>query len=240
MVILTVFIAPVGEELIFRSALISGLRRKLTSIPCIILSGFAFSIMHMNPAQTVYQFALGCSLGALALCSKSVIPCIVCHATSNLIACFTELIDGFSDKFFYPVYLNGEVAKNPIWIVFLMLVAISVVVLGFFTINKRTKNLSDGGEYLVEEPVFFDQTSLLPVFKSDLDYEEKYKKFLTKNNNGSKALYDEDMQQLLKKQYEATEGECGGIFGKNTFVISLAVGIGFCIIMWFLALATAL
>lgn len=85
-VLVTVVLAPVVEELVFRGALLGSLVRKTGAVRAIVLSGACFALMHMSPEQTVYQFFLGCACAYLTLCSRSVTPAIITHATSNLIA----------------------------------------------------------------------------------------------------------------------------------------------------------
>lgn len=82
--------APIGEELVFRGALLSGLRSKYGVVPSVLLSGLAFMLMHMNPAQTVYQFCLGCVCAIVALATGSVLPAMIIHSFSNM---FAILID---------------------------------------------------------------------------------------------------------------------------------------------------
>ncbi len=82
--------APICEELIFRGALLSGLRSKYGVVPSVLLSATAFMLMHMNPAQTVYQFLLGIVCALTALAAGSVLPAMVIHAFSNM---FAILID---------------------------------------------------------------------------------------------------------------------------------------------------
>lgn len=82
--------APVGEELIFRGALLSGLREKYGISTSVVLSGLAFMAMHMNPSQTVYQFFLGCTCALTAIAAGSILPSIIVHAFSNM---FAILID---------------------------------------------------------------------------------------------------------------------------------------------------
>ncbi len=94
-VIVTVIAAPIGEEMVFRGALLSGLKEKFKAPVAIILSGLAFSLMHMNPEQTVYQFLLGCACAYLVLQSGSLIPAMIAHGTSNLLACLMEIIPPF-------------------------------------------------------------------------------------------------------------------------------------------------
>ena len=100
-VIVTVIIAPVCEELVFRGALLTGLTKKFGAIPAILLSGLAFSLMHMNPEQTVYQFFIGCACAYIAISSGSVLASMLVHAGNNLIALILEFTGtSFLDVFF--------------------------------------------------------------------------------------------------------------------------------------------
>ncbi|MDR0426849.1 MAG: CPBP family intramembrane metalloprotease [Clostridiales bacterium] len=91
-ILVTVCMAPVFEELIFRGALLSGLIQRERVLPAVLLSGLAFSLMHINPEQTVYQLALGCAAGYLALKADSLWPAVLLHAASNGIAVVFSLM----------------------------------------------------------------------------------------------------------------------------------------------------
>lgn len=84
--IVTVLFAPIGEELVYRGALLSGLRKGYPWWAAMLLSGLAFACMHMSPQQTVYQFCLGCACAFIALAARSPLPAVVAHAASNLLA----------------------------------------------------------------------------------------------------------------------------------------------------------
>lgn len=57
------FVAPVCEEIIFRGTIGSGLLNGLNSkISAVLIGGALFSLFHVNPAQTVHQFFVGCVL----------------------------------------------------------------------------------------------------------------------------------------------------------------------------------
>lgn len=88
----TCVVAPVAEELVFRGALLSGLRQRFKEPAAIVLSAAAFSLMHMNPEQTVYQFLLGLVLAFVSLRCVSLVPAILIHACSNLIAVLLDIV----------------------------------------------------------------------------------------------------------------------------------------------------
>ncbi|MDE7395199.1 MAG: CPBP family intramembrane metalloprotease, partial [Clostridiales bacterium] len=66
-IVAMVLVAPCVEELIFRGFLLSGLRDSFKKRSAALLCGLAFSLMHMNPEQTVYQFFLGCTSAYFAI-----------------------------------------------------------------------------------------------------------------------------------------------------------------------------
>ena len=83
--VLTVCVIPaVTEEAFFRGVLTRSLGGANAVIACLI-GGLYFSLFHMNPAQTPYQFALGFCYTLLALKSGSVLPTVIAHFLNNLI-----------------------------------------------------------------------------------------------------------------------------------------------------------
>lgn len=95
--IITCLLAPIGEELVFRGALLTGLKSKFGTYGAILLSSLAFSLMHMNPEQTVYQFLLGIAFAYVAIKSKSLILAIIMHSANNMIAMLLSLIPSFGN-----------------------------------------------------------------------------------------------------------------------------------------------
>ena len=124
-------LAPVVEEIVFRGVMLDALKQKFGRVACVLLSGLAFSLMHMNPEQTVYQFLLGCACAYLALCSRSVITAIVIHATSNAIAFAGSLFD----------------SAYTIDIIVVVILAVVMTVVGaavIFFIGKGVKKIQNG------------------------------------------------------------------------------------------------
>ncbi len=91
-VLVTVILAPLCEELVFRGALLGGLVKKYGVAASVLISGAAFALMHMNPEQTVYQFCLGCVCAWFAICSRSVLPSMLLHSGNNFVAVLLEFI----------------------------------------------------------------------------------------------------------------------------------------------------
>ncbi len=84
--IMVCVVAPVVEELVFRGLMLPALAKKFSPFVSVLLCGLAFSLMHMNPEQTVYQFFIGVVCSFVALCTRSVLPAITVHGSSNIIA----------------------------------------------------------------------------------------------------------------------------------------------------------
>lgn len=247
MIILTVILAPIAEELIFRSALISGLRRKLGFVPCVLLNGVMFSLMHMNPAQTVYQFGLGCSLAALAMSTGSVIPCMICHASSNLAACVMEFFPK-TERILLGWTLSASFTATVVLSIVTAVVAAGIIsALTYMLYAMSKKKYAQRFEIKSSAPAFFDPNTLQPVFEEDSDIFPRknhgdalnYGAQNSSAQNSSAAYggnFDEDVQRLLRREYERKNGETGGMLGFNTFAKAIIIGLLLCTGMWFLAL----
>ncbi len=80
--------APLVEELLFRGA-IQGymLRKGMKPLNAILIASAIFGIVHMNPIQIPFAFAIGLIFGWLYYRTGSVVPGIVGHFINNSIAC---------------------------------------------------------------------------------------------------------------------------------------------------------
>ncbi len=76
--------APVFEELVFRKVLLNKLRR-FGDVPAILLSAFAFGLIHMNISQFFYASTIGILFGYIAIRTNSVRYTILLHMIINLI-----------------------------------------------------------------------------------------------------------------------------------------------------------
>ncbi len=70
------------EEVIFRGVMLKGLY-KFGVWGAVLISALAFSLYHMSPAKTVYQFIIGVIFAIVAINSGSIIPTIVLHFLNN-------------------------------------------------------------------------------------------------------------------------------------------------------------
>ena len=80
--------APLVEELLFRGA-IQGymLRKGMKPLNAILIASAIFGIVHMNPIQIPFAFAIGLIFGWLYYRTGSVVPGITGHFINNSIAC---------------------------------------------------------------------------------------------------------------------------------------------------------
>ena len=80
--------APLVEELLFRGA-IQGymLRKGMKPLHAILIASAIFGIIHMNPIQMPFAFAIGMIFGWLYYRTGSVVPGIIGHFINNSIAC---------------------------------------------------------------------------------------------------------------------------------------------------------
>ena len=80
--------APLVEELLFRGAIQGHLLRKgMKPLHTILIASAIFGIIHMNPIQIPFAFAIGLIFGWLYYRTGSVVPGIIGHFINNSIAC---------------------------------------------------------------------------------------------------------------------------------------------------------
>ena len=84
LLVATVLLAPVFEELIYREALLPALSARFGHIMGIILSSAAFALPHATPWSMLGSFVAGLLLGAAMSASRSTPLCIGLHAGFNL------------------------------------------------------------------------------------------------------------------------------------------------------------
>ena len=86
-VISIAIMAPLVEELLFRGAIEGHLLRQGKSpAAAILISALIFGIIHINPAQVPFAFAIGAVFGWLYYRTGSVVPGIIGHFINNSIA----------------------------------------------------------------------------------------------------------------------------------------------------------
>ena len=82
---MVILAAPFGEELFFRGFLYKGLRRRYPPWKAALISGAAFSLIHVQPILVLALFPVGVGLAMVYERRQSVLASMVAHATFNVI-----------------------------------------------------------------------------------------------------------------------------------------------------------
>lgn len=90
--VLICVIAPIVEETIFRGFVYPGLRRRLPAFSAVVLSALIFAWMHRNPAAMLPIGLIGIALAILYERTRSLVPCMVCHALNNTLVFFLFML----------------------------------------------------------------------------------------------------------------------------------------------------
>ncbi|MEN6301586.1 MAG: CPBP family intramembrane glutamic endopeptidase, partial [Armatimonadia bacterium] len=90
--VLICIIAPVIEEIIFRGFVYPGLRRRMTVTSAVVASALLFALMHNNLDALFTIGIIGVTLAVLYERTRSLVPCIVCHALNNTLVFFLLLL----------------------------------------------------------------------------------------------------------------------------------------------------
>jgi membrane protease YdiL (CAAX protease family) len=109
---------PICEELLFRGALLHGLRKRLGPVGLCVVVGLIFGIFHLALFRLVTTSFLGIILTAVALMTGSVFPGILWHAVNNAIPLLA-------------IKFGRDLAEPPLWSypVAAVLLALSLLVI---------------------------------------------------------------------------------------------------------------
>jgi membrane protease YdiL (CAAX protease family) len=118
-------VAPVAEEIIFRGLVVRGLAEG-KKLPAILLGGALFSLFHMNPAQTLHQFLVGCILAAIAI-DAGTITAIIGHIFNNALALVLALT----------VEPAGFYESNAAWVTAVGLAGFAATIVFFVLWHRR-------------------------------------------------------------------------------------------------------
>ncbi len=93
--------------------------RRLThfSTPgAILASALFFTLLHGNFVQMPYAFLAGAFLGALAVGSGSVLPCVVFHLATNTLSALLHFYGGSTFARLFPYLLAGATLVSILWL----------------------------------------------------------------------------------------------------------------------------
>ena len=131
--------APLVEELLFRGA-IQGymLRKGMKPLNAILIASAIFGIVHMNPIQIPFAFAIGLIFGWLFYRTGSVVPGIIGHFINNSIACIQMALLSKEELNTKTIDLIGEV---PTYLLFAASLAVTIGM--FLYLKKRLPEAPD-------------------------------------------------------------------------------------------------
>jgi membrane protease YdiL (CAAX protease family) len=84
--VVAVVVAPVIEELMFRSVMLDTVARYMRFWPANLVQAAAFAAAHLEPSRFPYLFAVGLVAGWLRRRSGGLLPSITLHAMNNILA----------------------------------------------------------------------------------------------------------------------------------------------------------
>ncbi len=135
-----VLIAPLGEELLFRGIILSGLLANYTRIHAIVWSAVLFGMMHLDLWQLAPIILSGLVWAWWVIRTGSLLPALFGHALNNLIA--------VTISHFYTRHLDisgdlNEVAFNPWW---WSASGVALAALGLWWFSRVPTNAQHGSE----------------------------------------------------------------------------------------------
>ena len=92
LILSSVILAPLLEELLFRGLLLQRASRNWSKWPSVIIVALLFAIYHGNPIQGIYAFLMGLIMCLLAYRYKALLPSILFHFSANLTIVILGLI----------------------------------------------------------------------------------------------------------------------------------------------------
>ncbi len=124
-ILITVFIVPLVEELIFRGYIYRGMYNISNFFIASIVSSLLFSIIHFNISQGIYAFLAGVVISYVYYLSNNFLICYIIHLIMN----------------FFSFFLNVTVlnTKNQY---FVLMISIVLLMMSLYSITKYYKEIS--------------------------------------------------------------------------------------------------
>ena len=166
-VVCTCVIAPVCEELIYRKLLLTPMRKYSDSAAALI-TALLFALSHFNFSQFLYTFAFGYFLAVIAIRSRSVIPCIICHILNNLTAGISSYLpetlgNETADQVFKGIFSALEAATPYIFIVAIPVTSATLLLRLYRLHDNDGSTLTKRLALIFTEPVFLVSSAAILV-----------------------------------------------------------------------------
>ena len=90
----------------FRGLVLSGLRSRMGAAKAVVASALLFGLFHLNIYQLVFATLAGLVLGTLALRTRSLLPPVLFHLTTNTLGVFLMKVQA------WPAWLRNAVTTE--------------------------------------------------------------------------------------------------------------------------------
>lgn len=144
-ILMTVALAPVMEETLFRGIIQGSIYRRDGATKAILLSALLFGVFHIIPQQAINAFLVGIILGYIYFRTGSLLSVIILHALNNAISYLLLELLG-------PARANmpmRDILGNDTWYYILYTLCAALLVVGAVMIFRNLKaqdKLEIGGE----------------------------------------------------------------------------------------------
>ncbi|HEY8389941.1 MAG TPA: CPBP family intramembrane glutamic endopeptidase, partial [Clostridia bacterium] len=224
-IISTCILPAICEEFVFRGIVLQGLASRFKPFTAILLSAFAFCMMHMSPAQTAHQFVLGVALGYIVLTTGSIWPGVILHFSNNFWAVLASIVS-----------LNGlesALLNNTIFIyvgaVVFTLLGLAAFFLAFDFVAKKQKD-----SIFINAITGFKKHKQGNRFKMNYDViVPPIKRVFNPEQN---AFVETPLSEEEYSLFAATKEQKN----RRKFIIIYCIAFGICIAVWLFALKSAL
>ena len=88
LILSSVVVGPIIEEIIFRYILVSKLEKFNNKIVTILLASLVFALMHNGIINIIYTFILGVVLNTIYIKNKNLLYPLIVHSSANMITLF--------------------------------------------------------------------------------------------------------------------------------------------------------
>jgi hypothetical protein len=118
LIVYTVLVAPIAEELIFRGLTFRYARHALPFWLANIWQALLFGVLHMNLVQGIYAFSIGLFLGWVCHRGRGIKYSILVHIVFNIFGCFFSDLIELSTALCYPLFIGLGIALTifAIWL----------------------------------------------------------------------------------------------------------------------------
>jgi len=106
MLVAVALVPALAEEFMFRGFVLSGLRSRMGAARAVVASALLFGLFHLNIYQLVFATLAGLVLGALALRTRSLLPPVLFHLTTNVLGVFFMKVEA------WPAWLRSAVTTE--------------------------------------------------------------------------------------------------------------------------------